>query len=182
MRKFILNFAALLAVTSLLPSCLDDDTEDYSEWKSENVSYVDKMLALTENGSPVYTKISPTWNPGAYVLMKWHNDPNATAMNLRPLFNSTCDVVYKCSTIDGVARDSSYLNTTNGDSIYRCLPSAQIQGFAIALTNMHVGDSCTVVMPYNTAYGTSGYGAIDPYSTLIFELKLKDVPEYQIPS
>jgi FKBP-type peptidyl-prolyl cis-trans isomerase FklB len=165
-----------------MQSCLkDDDETDYTAWKNRNVSYIDSLETLTFNGTNEYTRVSPSWYPGAYVLMKWHNDTKTTEKNLRPLYNSTCDVTYKVSTIDGVAKDSSYLLTTNGDSIYRCLPSQQVTGFAIALTNMHVGDSCTVVIPYRYGYGTSGYGSINPYSTLIFELKLKDVPAYEIP-
>ena len=75
------------------------------------------------------------------------------------------------------AVDSSYNMTTYGDSLYKCKPMNTIQGFAIALTSMHIGDSCTVIIPYFVGYDTSTTSNIKkPYSTLIYEMKLVDIP------
>ena len=71
--------------------------------------------------------------------------------------------------------------TTYGDSLYRTRVNNVITGWQIALTNMHEGDSVTVVVPYNAAYGSTGSGAIAPYSTLIFDVMLKKVQAYETP-
>ena len=55
-----------------------------------------------------------------------------------------------------------------------------IEGWKIALVNMRVGDSVRVVIPYKLGYGASGSGAIPPYSTLVFDMKLVDIPYYEV--
>lgn len=46
--------------------------------------------------------------------------------------------------------------------------------------NMRVGDSARIVIPYNLGYGSSNSGVIKPYSTLVFDLKLVDIPYYEV--
>ena len=77
--------------------------------------------------------------------------------------------------------DSSYLQTASyGDSLFRTQPSSVIQGWTIALLDMRVGDSARVVIPYNLGYGSSGSGVIPPYSTLVFDMKLVDIPFFEV--
>ncbi len=47
-----------------------------------------------------------------------------------------------------------------------------INGFQIALLNMHVGDHWLVYIPSSMGYGPKGAGSIPGNSTLIFEIKL----------
>lgn len=49
-----------------------------------------------------------------------------------------------------------------------------VDGFITALMSMHKGDHWTVYIPYQLGYGTSAYGLIPAYSTLIFDLRLVD--------
>lgn len=46
---------------------------------------------------------------------------------------------------------------------------------------MRVGDSAQVVIPYLEGYGVSGSGSILPFTTLVFNIKLVDIPAYEIP-
>ena len=178
----ILLFTALTASLTLTSCMGDDDNERYKEWRKQNIEYVQQMMELKENGELVYTTVHPTWAPGDFVLMRWHNNRQATEKNLMPLYNSTCLVKYKVSTLEQ-AVDSSYNMTTYGDSLYKCKPMNTIQGFAIALTSMHIGDSCTVIIPYFVGYDTSTTSNIKkPYSTLIYGMKLVDIPAYEIPN
>lgn len=79
---------------------------------------------------------------------------------------------------NGTAFDSSYLQT---DSIFETKLSSVVSGWQIALQNMHVGDSCEVVIPYQSAYGSTGYSSVPPYSNLVFHMKLKDIPDWETP-
>ena len=96
------------------------------------------------------------------------------------MYTSTVDVKYIGHLYDGTAFDSSYINTYPADSIYRTTLSSVIEGWTIALTNMHVGDSCEVLIPYQHAYGSSEHGDIKPYSALQFNIKLVYIPGYEI--
>lgn len=180
LRKLMILTGGLMLLG--FTSCLKDDDVDYKEWRVRNDYYVAQMEAMTNpDGTRTYTRVDPTWYPGGYILMCWHNDRSLTAKGVPPLYNSTCNTVYRCSTLTE-AVDSSYNSTTAaGDSIYQCKPSNVIPGYAAALMNMCPGDSCTVIIPYAMGYTDAGSSKVKPYSTLIYELKLVSIPKYQLP-
>jgi hypothetical protein len=169
-----------LAITTT--SCFKDDdvSSDDAEWRDINVAWYEGQAALTEGGSKYYTAFTAPWDPAAEVLIHWFNDTTLTRNNLKPLYTSQVDVKYHLSLYDGTAVDSSYLSTTPADSIFRCrLNTGVIQGWAIAITKMHIGDSCRVIIPYNVGYGSTKAGDIKAYSTLQFHIKLKGIPAYE---
>ncbi len=170
----------LLGALALLSGCLGkNESTDYTEWRSLNEAYVTAAQdSLTDAGTPVYTKVTPGWAPTAWVLMKWHNDRALTEEALSPRDNSTVDVIYSVRNINGKLIDSSWAKR---DSIYRTRPCNNIVGFWHALTEMHVGDHATVVIPWTAGYGAYGSGSISPYSTLIFDLRLKAIEGYETP-
>lgn len=180
MRRHKLLLLASLPL--LMTSCLGDDKEnDYTEWKASNERYVAETAAKTVDGVPEYEKIAPAWAPNGYVLMKWHNNRLLTAQNLVPMDNSTIDIKYELRDIEDNLLDSSYASTAYGDSIYRTQPSGTVIGFHTGLTHMHVGDSVTMVMPYQSGYGSQSTGSVKPFSTLIFHVKLKSIYRYETP-
>lgn len=180
-RFFLPGILAVFAAASV-SSCMkdNDDTTDYTEWKEKNETYLaQKEVETGDNGEKLFQKIIPDWCPGVYVLARWHNDRSLTAGNLVPMDNSTVDVIYKCEYIDGTVLDSSAAHYA--DSVYRCKPNSNIVGFWTMLTNMHVGDSVTCIMPMSAAYGASS-SSVKPYSTLIYHMKLKGIHAYEMPS
>lgn len=182
--KNIIPAAAAVLFSLGLTSCLGDDsnTFDYTSWINENETFLaEKEAAVDASGNKLFQKIVPAWCPGVYILTQWHNDRSKTESNLVPMDNSTVDVIYECKYVNGTLLDSSYKNTTYGDSIYRCRPSDNIVGFWAMLTNMHVGDSVTCVIPMNAAYGVSSTSVM-PYSTLVYNMKLKAIHSYEVPS
>ena len=103
-----------------------------------------------------------------------------TRGNLKPLLTSTVDVKYRLSLYDNTRVDSSYANISPADSIYRALISSNVEGWMIALTHMHVGDSCTIIVPYHQGYGSAKMSEVlKPYSTLVFDIKLVDIYKYK---
>lgn len=178
----LLKYLLLLILAIPMISCLGDDESGYEEWRKENDEF---MLAKENekdaNGKPVYEKVYATWNPQGYVLMKWHNDRSATNKNLSPMSNSTVDLKYHGRLITDEPFDSSYLRTTPRDSVYRSRLNTNVNGFIIGVSQMHIGDSCTIIIPYGQGYGAVSTGTVIPYSNLIFDVKLVDIPGYEIP-
>ena len=165
---------AVVAIT-MLDSCLGNDVYDeYKDWRQQNDAWYQQQ---TTSGQ--YTTVIAPWDPSAQVLMRWHNDTMLTQDNLKPLITSTVDVKYHLSMYNGTPVDSSYILTSPADSIYRSKPNANVEGWMIALTRMHVGDSCTVIVPYQQGYGSTKKGDLLPYSMLIFDIKLVDIYKYK---
>lgn len=184
-RNILFPLAILAAVVLSIASCSsgDDSTwNEYAAWRELNEDWLAEMaMKKLPDGSPEYTRVVPSWNENAYVLMKWFNDTALTAGNLRPVYTSTVDVKYKGMRYNDEPFDSSYVNVQYGDSIFRSRLDRVIEGWAIAMERMHVGDSVEVLIPYQQAYGAQIIGTkgtpnyLEPYSALKFGIKLVDV-------
>lgn len=172
----------IFAMGAALTSCFDDDNstaEKYREWRELNEKYLIEAQGKTdESGAPYYTQIIPSWAPNTYVLVHWHNDRAMTAGNLSPMDNSTTQITYELFNVNGDRISDSFSNT---DSIYTSRPSSNIIGMWTALTHMNVGDTVTMVIPSSAGYGIMNTGSIQPYSTLIYNVKLKAVTAYEVP-
>ena len=166
---------AIVAIT-MLDSCLGKTIEDeYEDWREDNDAWFQKQMS-----SGQYTVLTAAWDPSAKTLIRWHNDTMLTKGNLKPLITSTVDVKYHVSLYNGTPIDSSYYLTSPADSIYRSQLNQNVEGWMIALTHMHVGDSCTVIIPYQQGYGSNKKSdVLIPYSTLVFNLKLVDIYKYK---
>ena len=175
MKKFFYTVIMAVVALTTLNSCLGDNIEDeYKEWRESNDEWFERQV-----NSGQYTLFTAPWDPSARVLMRWHNDTMLTTGNLKPLITSTVDVKYHLSLYNGTSVDSSYLLTSPADSIYRSIVNANVEGWMLAMTHMHVGDSCTVIVPYQQGYGSTKRSTIDPFSNLIFNMKLVDIPKYK---
>lgn len=185
MRKTALIFVALILSATALTSCLNnDDYEDawdkYAEWREANDQWLEEMSQLADdNGEPFYQTVRAAWDYHSYVLIHYYNDTTLTRGNLSPLYTSTVDVIYKGQLYDGTPFDSSYLKTWPADSVCRTNQSNIITGWVIALSDMHIGDSCDVIIPYQSAYSATGSGSVLPYSNLKFSMKLVGIPAYE---
>ncbi len=176
MNKFFYSVIMAVVAITMLDSCLGKTIEDeYKDWREANDAWYQRQEA-----SGQYTRLVASWDPSATTLIRWHNDTMLTRLNLKPLITSTVDVKYHLSLYDGTPVDSSYYMTSPADSIFRSVVNASVEGWMIALTHMHVGDSCTVIVPYHQGYGSSKMSDdLRPYSTLVFDIKLVDINKYK---
>ncbi|MBD5387449.1 hypothetical protein HDR70_06155 [bacterium] len=173
MKKII--YLPLLAL--LLTGCLGDEPQnEYADWKTQNDAYIQNLESEVSEGKSEYTRISADWAPQNSVFVKWHNDRSQTAGNLSPLSNSTVAITYALEDMYGDELGDSFSAT---DSIYSSRPNQNIAGMWIAMLNMHVGDSVTMVIPYLSGYGARQVGTIKPYSNLIYHVKMKAVTKYE---
>ncbi len=176
MKKFFYTVILAVVAVTMLDSCLGKSVEDeYKDWRESNDAWYQRQVQ-----SGQYTLYTASWDPSAQVLMLWHNDTMLTRNNLKPMITSTVDMKYHLSLYDGTPVDSSYYLTTPADSIFRTQVNQTVEGWMMALTRMHVGDSCTVIIPYQQGYGsTKKSDVLVPYSVLVFDMKLVDIPKYK---
>ncbi|MCM1310157.1 MAG: FKBP-type peptidyl-prolyl cis-trans isomerase [Bacteroides sp.] len=173
--KLLKPFIALALVAGF-SSCQKTDYEklwdEYEKWRGVNDEWLREQ---TIDGK--YTKVTPKWNDEISVLMRWLNDTTETSGNLTPLYTSSILVKYKGWLCDDTPFDSTYALT---DSVTTLKPSGLIDGWVIALEQMHVGDKVELIVPYEAGYGSNASGSVPPFSNLRFELELRDVPTYEL--
>lgn len=183
MRKLLTLATLAMMICVFATSCGKDEDKDtwsqYEKYRKANIAFFDEQQTLTDaDGKPFYTKLAPDWNRTAEILIHYFNDRSETAGNLVPMLTSTCAVKYRGQLYNGAVFDSTSnaLNQTVNMTVGKA-----ITGVQIALMDMHVGDSARVVIPYNLGYGgVTTYTGIPPYSTLVFDIKLTDIPYYEI--
>lgn len=182
--KILYKLLALCALPLLLTACLDSDnpTDTSKEWKELNERWMlEKSLEQDADGNAMYERVNCPWDPSAYVLMRWHNDRSQTASALSPMSTSTVDVRYEVRTVDSVMVDNSHSRVNPAPGVYRSTLNKNISGWVIGIANMHVGDTCTILIPYSQAYGTMAYNGLKPYSSLIFNVRLTGIPALEKP-
>ncbi len=164
-----------LLLPAFCSSCMSDEEKtwnDYKEWRAANDNWLQEQIATGQ-----YQKFTPEWNEELNVRMRWLNDRSKTEGNLTPYYTSTVAVKYKGWLYDGTPFDSSYLQT---DSLAILKLTGLIPGWVIAMEHMKVGDKVELLVPYESAYGSSAIGKILPYSVLRFEMELRDIPSYEV--
>ncbi len=176
MKKIFYFISAALAIIAIHSCGLSEEEstwDTYADWRNDNLEWLEAQKTLKNaDGTYFYTKVQPTYEGSNYVLMHFFEDPSLNAGNLQPLYTSAATVNYTVRLYDGTLIDSA-ANFTNA------LNDGLIDGWAIALQQMHVGDTAQVVMPYQVAYGSTGSGSIYPYSALTFNIRLVDIANYE---
>lgn len=173
MKKLFFAILCLVGAGCILSSCLGSDVEDYQDWREQNDHWLD---TVDMSG---YNKVTATWAPYHEVYMKWYNDRRLTADSLSPLSTSTISVKYELEDIEGHMISTSY--KTNGDSLFTAVVNRNIIGFQMAVMNMNVGDSVSVIIPYTAGYGKNAQGRVRPYTNLVYRIKLVSIPALEKP-
>ena len=193
MKKFLFWAAFFILFPVVLTSCEEENKgdkeeaknywEEYAKWRKENLAFFDeKSIETDSTGALVYEQVTPSWDAGSTILMRWYNDRTLTQHNPQPKSTSYIDVIYKGTTYEGEVFDDSFELTAHGDSIYRSKLSDNVKGWVIAFTNMHVGDHCEIIIPHTCGYGDSYRSdLLLPYSTLVFDVKLRGIPGLEKP-
>ena len=88
----------------------------------------------------------------------------------QPNIRSIITAHYIGETINGKKFDSS-----RGRAPLACRLCDLINGWIIALQQMHIGDKWIIYIPYEKGYGSKASGSIPAYSTLIFEVELLNI-------
>ncbi len=170
---------AVMLFGAVLSACDDDDNnkstwERYADWRNKNTAWIEEQIAAkAPDGSPLFTVYNPRYNHAQF-LMRFINDTTLTRGNIRPYFTSTATVNYTVHLYEGTRIDSAAAYTSQLSS------QGLIDGWSEIITRMHVGDTVEAILPYNLAYGSSGATSTPPYSALRFNIRLTDVPYYEV--
>lgn len=172
MKKLALILPLMLGMSA----CKSDSEQlwdDYSAWRDANNSWLNEQVATGK-----YETVVPAWNSDIKVYRRWLSDRDTTAGNLSPLYTSTVTVSYTGWLYDGTQFDSSFKTATDTTANLRM--NSVIPGWVAAMEGARVGDKMEIIVPYDAAYGSGATGVIKPFSTLRFEIKLEDIPNYEI--
>lgn len=96
----------------------------------------------------------------------------------KPNLGDTITVLYKGTLLDGTIFDQTIDNKTNS---FALTPGHLIEGWIEAFPLLAKGTKAKLYIPYSLAYGEYGRVPIPPFSTLIFEVELKDVTKGAAP-
>lgn len=179
MKKYgyIAFMAVCLLITSI--SCSDDDDDfDYTEWRTLNEAAFSKIVT-----DPSYTKYESPGNNG-FIYTKVIKEGTGTDSIF---YTSEVEVYYTGRFVvenDLVAGPVFDTHEPPYDETATFTVSNVVQGMALALYHMKVGDRWEVCMPYQLGYGVTGSPRYDPnvktgvppYSTLKFEIEVVSIP------
>lgn len=183
MKKYLQIALMIFCISAVFTSCKDDDDNDdalVEAWKLEN----EQAFEAKANDSD-FTQVKISGSGDYYVYAKKLKEGNGPVI----YYNSRVKVYYKGWLInseegeffdkkeweDGepakFAVSSKASNAYTSGGVTYGVP-APIAGWTIALQNMVVGDKWEIWIPQMLGYGTSDYGSIPGYSTLIFEIEV----------
>ncbi|MBQ0085990.1 MAG: FKBP-type peptidyl-prolyl cis-trans isomerase [Prevotella sp.] len=94
------------------------------------------------------------------------------AEGVKPTKEQRVKVMYEGKTIDGKVFDSNWGKEPTTMGVGQVIP-----GFSEALQLMPVGSTWEIYIPQDKAYGSNNAGQIEPFSTLIFKVELKEIVE-----
>ncbi|SHE38546.1 FKBP-type peptidyl-prolyl cis-trans isomerase [Mariniphaga anaerophila] len=164
--RLLINLVFATVVALAVSSCLKDGDEKVYTAAEEILlreAYLDSLVAKGHD-------IDTTANQVYYVIREEGEGDFAKS-------GDTLIVGYAGYFIDGVLFDSSELHYSDGkmEFVLEGEKSRMILGWEEGLKKMNKGAEFQFVIPSGQAYGSTGWGSIPPYQTLIFVTKLYDI-------
>lgn len=172
---------SLLALMGLASCSESDELSEYADWALRNTQYIDSIAAeAAVNSTGEWKRFLATgldesveWGNEYYVYCKVKTNGAGTT---HPLFNDNVWLNYSGRLINGKIFDATYsgeLDPGYEAPVETALNECVI-GFSTAIQEMVNGDIWEVFIPSNLGYGSSEYGSVRAYSTLIFTVNLVD--------
>lgn len=167
MKKY-LSLIALTLIICLISACADDSKNVINEeWKAQNEAAIDSIAK-----TPGYEKIEAgSRNGNVYYKVLQSGDANGKKI----LFTDEVTVKYCGAFINGTVFDSTegtLMNGTTGNAKTKFRVNGVIEGWAVALQHMRVGDKWHIWIPWNLAYGAGGNKSIPGFSALQFVVEV----------
>lgn len=185
MSKKIYLFSLVLIALAFTACSETEEVSRYDNWQARSEAFIDSIanvyagqqngsITVTDKKEKLYAFTDLTNNQKIYV--KKIKDGNGT---VSPLYTSTISAYYRMSYFNGDVVQQTFTGTepTEFDSPAEFSLDGVISGWSYALVEMKVGDFWTLYIPYQSGYGsgTGNDGSLQPYSALVYNVKLDKI-------
>lgn len=199
MKKYWHITWMLVVMLFTLAACSDDDENKIvidEAWKEINLAAFDARLQDAKTDTSLFTINSESGNGQIIckILKKGEGTETIYYTSKVNCYYKGCFVTNEDGEVvadrdsvpvQGVVFDSCLrengddpaLMTGGSTIIVNGQSQSTTDGFATALQHMHEGDIWEVWVPYQLGYGASGFGNIKPFTTLVFQLEVKEIVE-----
>lgn len=191
MKKYWHITWMLVVMLFTLAACSDDDENEIvidEAWKEINLAAFDARLQDAKTDTSLFTINSESGNGQIIckILKKGEGTETIYYTSKVNCYYKGCFVTNEDGEVvadrDSVLTQGEVFDSRlreNGDDkvLFEVDDSGLRDGFATALQHMHEGDIWEVWMPYQLGYGVSGYDDIKPYTTLVFQVEVKEIVE-----
>lgn len=160
----LIAFATTLSVLFILSSCVGSNDLPDRTSQTEEQELFQALANLEKAGYDI-----DTTDLGVFYIM------NKTGDGVFPAESDTCSLIYIGFFLSGTIFDSS--GDYYQDSIwqFKYKKVSVIPGFNDGISLLNKGAEADVIIPSKLAYGANGYGAIPPYTPLVFRMKMVDL-------
>ena len=165
--KFLVQWIIASLTVIFISSCLNIEDEEKTYTAAEEILMRNVYLdSLINRGHDIDT----TENGVYYVVIEEGEGQFAKS-------GDTLTLGYAGYYINGVMFDSSEIHYANGkmEFVLEGSNSRMIPGWEDGMKVMNKGTRTQFIIPSEMGYGSTGYGSIPPYQTLIFVIKLYDI-------
>jgi FKBP-type peptidyl-prolyl cis-trans isomerase FklB len=187
--KWFLPFY-LLAFLPFLAACSESDedaSDEFGNWQQRNEAFFSTLEDSLSRGGATwkklksYTKVPTTSGAATEYVYARVIESGSSAVSA--MFTDTVRVSYRGRLIPTASYPQGYVfdQTYTGAFSWQTTAVSQgavsgfVDGFTTALLHMHPGDRWRVYIPYQLGYNASASGSIPAYSTLTFDIALKEV-------
>lgn len=193
MSKKIYLFSLVLLALAFTACSETEEVSRYDNWQARSEAFIDSIANVYNSAE---NKALPLDDPerihaikdetnGQWIYVKKLEEGKGTEL---PVYTSTISAYYRMSYFNGDVVQQNYTGTepTALDSPATFVLNSPdpnvgsvISGWSYTLTHMKVGDFWTLYIPYQSGYGsgTGPNGDLQPYSALVYNVKLEKIVE-----
>lgn len=187
MSKKIYLFSLVLLTLAFTACSETEEAGRYDNWRARSEAFIDSIatvyagqqdgsIKVTDEKERLYAFKDLTNNQTIYV--KKIEDGKGT---VPPQYTSTIKAHYRMRYFNGDLVQQTFTGEepTKFDSPAEFTLNGVISGWSYTLMHMKVGDFWTLYIPYQSGYG-SGTGPqenLQPYSALIYDVRLDEIVE-----
>jgi FKBP-type peptidyl-prolyl cis-trans isomerases 1 len=187
-KKICLFSFVLLAL--VFASCSEtEEVSRYDNWQARSEAFIDSIAnvcnsaanqALADDDPEKIHALKDETND-QWIYVKKIISIEEEDINKYPVYTSTISAYYRMFYFNGDVVQQNFSGTEPGDfdSPSEFTVSGLISGWQYSLMHMTEGEYWTLYIPYQSGYGsgTGSDGSLQPYSALVYNVKLVKIVE-----
>ena len=190
MSKKIYLFSLVLLALTFTACSETEETGRYDNWRARSEAFIDSIAnvyAGQQNGSITVTDEKERLYPftdltnGQTIYAKKRISRDGVKDDDKPVYTSKVSAYYRMTYFNGdvVQQNFNGIKPSNYDSPSKFSLDGVITGWSYTLMHMTEGELWTLYIPYQSGYGsgTSEDGSLQPYSALVYNVKLDKIVE-----